>query len=236
MKLNFFNALKGKGLIDLLPAGMKSVILPKVMTYAVFGGGGKVYQRTLLSAQKYTVNWDGVDAAFPECAKLSSPTEKWNCLSETMGPQGTLNPAMWDTFNLFRTKVGEPQRVVRDKLVTTEFVDFIVDQLQTETSEFGDFKFHQCGLGVTAENITDSGIETDTGISPATGTQTETDHDTYKSVATMTMDATEAITEHVVMSQSGAGTCMDRTLFSAINVVSGNQIEFTFEISFTAGG
>uniref|UniRef100_A0A6M3LKJ8 Uncharacterized protein n=1 Tax=viral metagenome TaxID=1070528 RepID=A0A6M3LKJ8_9ZZZZ len=129
-----------------------------------------------------------------------------------------------------------PIRIVKDKVVTTEFVDFIVDQLQTETSEFGDFKYHQCGLGVTAENVTDSGIETDTGISPATGTQTETDHDTYKSVATMTMDATEAITEHVIMSQSGAGTCMDRTVFSAINVVSGNQIEFTFEISFTAGG
>ena len=133
-------------------------------------------------------------------------------------------------------KYTDVRRVVKDKVVTTEFVDFIVDQLQAETSEFGDFKYHQCGLGVTAENITDSGIETDTGITPVAGSQTETDHDTYKSVATMTMDASEAITEHVIMSQSGAGTCMDRTLFSAINVVSGNQIEFTFEISFTAGG
>jgi len=130
----------------------------------------------------------------------------------------------------------EERREIRNRVVTTEFVDFLVDQMIAETSEFGDFKFHQCGLGVTAENITDSGIETDTGISPVTGTQVETDHDTYKSVATMIMDATEAITEHVVMSQSGAGTCIDRTKFGAINVVSGNQIEFTFEISFTAGG
>lgn len=127
------------------------------------------------------------------------------------------------------------ERVVHDKLITTEMVDFIVDQLISESSEFGDFKFHQCGLGATAENITDSGIETDTGITPVAGSQTETDHDTYKSVATMTMDATEAIRNHVIMSQSGAGTCMDRTLFAAINVVSGNQIEFTFEISMTAG-
>ena len=133
-------------------------------------------------------------------------------------------------------KYTETRRVVKDKLVTTAFVDFIVDQLQTETSEFGDFKYHQCGLGTTAENITDVAIETDTGIAPVAGTQVETDHDTYKSIATMTMDATEAIREHVVMNQSGAGVCMDRTLFAAINVVSGNQIEFTFEISFTAGG
>ena len=128
------------------------------------------------------------------------------------------------------------RRERRHRVMTTAFVDFIVDQLQTETSEFGDFKYHQCGLGSTAENIADTAIETDTGIAPVAGTQTETDHDTYKSVATMTMDDTEAIREHVLMSQSGAGTLMDRTLFAAINVVPGNQIEFTFEGSFTAGG
>jgi len=138
-------------------------------------------------------------------------------------------PSLWK-----ENKKGRRER--RHRLVTTAFVDFVVDQLQTETSEFGDFKYHQCGLGVTGENITDTGIETDTGIAPVAGTQVETDHDTYKSVATMTMDDTEAITEHVIMSQSGAGTCMDRTVFAAINVVSGNQIEFTFEISFAAGG
>lgn len=126
-------------------------------------------------------------------------------------------------------------RVVHDKLITTAFVDFIVDQLQAESAEFGDFKYHQCGLGTVNENITDTGIGTDTGITPKAGSQTETDHDTYKSVATMTMDDTEEITEHVIMSQSGAGTCMDRTEFGVISVVSGNQIEFTFEISMTAG-
>jgi len=130
----------------------------------------------------------------------------------------------------------DERRVVKDKMVTTAFVDFVVDQLITETSVFGDFKYHACGLGVGAEAITDTALGTDSGIARATGTQVETDHDTYKSVATMTMDTTEAITEHGIFNASTAGTLMDRTLFSAINVVSGNQIEFTFEISFTAGG
>lgn len=133
--------------------------------------------------------------------------------------------------------VLETRKEIRDKVVTTAYVNFIVDQHQTESSEIGDFKYHQCGLGVTAENITDTGIESDTGISPATGTQAEgASANIYKSVATMTMDTTEAITEHVLMSQSGAGTCMDRTKFSAINVESGNQIEFTFQITFSSGG
>lgn len=130
----------------------------------------------------------------------------------------------------------DERRVVRNRVVTTAFVDFIVDQLQTETSAFGDFKYHGMGTGSTAENVTDTALETDTGIARATGTQTETDHDTYKSVATITADATEAITEHGIFNAAEAGTLMDRTVFSAINVVSGNQIEFTFEISFTAGG
>jgi hypothetical protein len=119
---------------------------------------------------------------------------------------------------------GDPIRTVRDKVVTTAFVDFVVDQLQTETSAFGDFKYHACGLGVGDEAVGDTALGTDSGIARETGTQTETDHDTYKSVATMTMDATEAITEHGIFNAAEAGTLMDRTKFSAINVVSGNQI------------
>jgi len=133
-------------------------------------------------------------------------------------------------------KYTDIRRVVKDKVVTTAFVDFIVDQLIAETSTFGDFKFHEVGLGVVAENITDTALGTTSGIARATGTQVETDHDTYKSVATITADATEAWTEHGLFNIATAGTLMDRTVFSAINVVSGNQVEFTFEISFTAGG
>lgn len=175
---------------------------------------------------------------------LISRVKKWLVPTTTAGTMGGGVINVSTTLTARKKALDEngvyqytgDDRVVKDKVVTTAFVDFVVDQLQTETSEFGDFKYHQCGLGTTAEAITDTAIETDTGITPVAGTQTETDHDTYKSVATMTMDATEAITEHVIRSQSGAGICMDRTVFSAINVVSGNQIEFTFEISFTAGG
>ena len=133
-------------------------------------------------------------------------------------------------------KYTDVRRVVKDKVVTTAFVDFVVDQLITETAVFGDFKFHEVGLGVVAEAITDTTLGTTSGIARATGTQVETDHDTYKSVGTITADATEAWTEHGLFNVATAGTLMDRTVFAAINVVSGNQVEFTFEISFTAGG
>ena len=126
--------------------------------------------------------------------------------------------------------------VVREKVVTTAFVDFIVDQLQTETSAFGDFKYHEVGLGTDAAAVGDTALQTTSGIARATGSQTETDHDTYKSVGTITADATEAWTEHGLFNASSDGTLWDRTVFAAINVVSGNQVEFTFEGSFAAGG
>jgi hypothetical protein len=223
-----------KGLFDLLPRGLKSKLLFPLVT-TVFGGG-VVPAHTLLTAQKYEVNWEDLESAFPQCRNFEKFSEKWQYLESIMGPQGTLDPDMWDYINKFRQSAGQPRRMVRNKLVTTAFVDFVVDQLQTETSVFGDFKYHENGLGTTAEAITDTAMETSTGIARATGTQTETDHDTYKSIGTITADATEAWTEHGLFNASTAGTLMDRTVHGALNVVSGNQVEYTFEISFAAGG
>uniref|UniRef100_A0A6M3KBB9 Putative tail protein n=1 Tax=viral metagenome TaxID=1070528 RepID=A0A6M3KBB9_9ZZZZ len=129
------------------------------------------------------------------------------------------------------------RRVVKDKVVTDAFVAFVVDQLQVETSTFGDFKFHEMGLGVVAEAAGDTALGTTTGIARVTGTQVEgATGNIYKSVGTITADTTEAITEHGLFNIATAGTMMDRTVFSAINVVSGNQIEFTFQITFSSGG
>jgi len=130
----------------------------------------------------------------------------------------------------------EEERTEYNRCVTTAFVNFVVDQLQAETSLFGDFKYHDSGTGGTAENATDTGMETATGIARAPGTQTEgASANIYRSVGTITYNDTFAIVEHGLFNASSSGTLMDRTVFSAINVVSGNQIEFTYEITFTAG-
>ena len=135
------------------------------------------------------------------------------------------------------TEVRKDRRKVINKVVTDAFVDFVVDQLQTETSAFGDFKYHEMGLGTQAENANETALQTTTGISRAVGTQAEgATAEIYKSVATITADATEDITEHGLFNASSGVTMMDRTKFAAIGVVSGNQIEFTFQITFTAGG
>lgn len=123
------------------------------------------------------------------------------------------------------------------RVVTTAFVNFVVDQLQTETSQFGDFKYHDSGVGTTDPAVGDTDIETTDGESRATGTQTEgASANIYRSVGTISYTTSKAITEHGLFSQSTGTTLMDRSEFSAINVVNGDSIQFTYELTLTAGG
>lgn len=120
--------------------------------------------------------------------------------------------------------------------ITTAFCEFMVDQLQTETSVWGDFKYHDSGVGTTGEANGDTDIETTDGESRATGTQTEGTSVQYVSVGTISYTTTKAITEHGLFNTAAAPTLMDRTVFAAINVVSGDSITFTYTLTCTAGG
>ena len=133
---------------------------------------------------------------------------------------------------------GEKVRfgVLSYRVVTTAFVDFVTDQLQTETSVFGDFKYHDSGVGTTDPAITDTDIETTDGESRATGTQTESAHNVYVSVGTISYTTSKAITEHGLFNAATSVTLMDRSEFAAINVVSGDSIQFTYSLTIAAGG
>ena len=126
--------------------------------------------------------------------------------------------------------------VLSYRVVTTAFVNFVTDQLQTETSVFGDFKYHDGGVGTTAENAADTAIETTDGESRATGTQTESAANAYRSVGTISYTTTKAVTEHGLFNDATTGTLMDRTVFTAINVVSGDSIAFTYTLTLSSGG
>ena len=118
--------------------------------------------------------------------------------------------------------------------VTGEFRDFTIDNLVSDTTEFGDFKFHRPGLTATAEDNTDTVLASDAGLT-ATGTQLEgATADIYKSVATVTADATETWNEHVINSQTGAGggILMDRSAFTpTVSVVNLDTVEFTYQLT-----
>lgn len=127
--------------------------------------------------------------------------------------------------------------LVSTRVVTTAFVNFMVDQLQAETTEWGDFKYHDSGVGITDPAIGDIDIETTDGEARATGTQVEgASANIYRSVGTISYTTTKAITEHGLFSTLASTTLMDRSEFAAINVVNGDSIQFTYELTVSAGG
>jgi len=128
--------------------------------------------------------------------------------------------------------------IIAYKKVTTEFVQYLVDQLQTESSDFGDFKYHKSGTGANAENKTDTQLQTPVeGTARNVGTQVEgATADIYRSVVTIAYTGGHAITEHALFNEAYVtagdnGILMDRSVFGIINVVNGDNIEFTYELT-----
>ncbi len=135
--------------------------------------------------------------------------------------------------------------VVSYRVVTNAGVAFIVDDFDpAATTDISTLKYHGCGTGTTAEATSDTALVTEstTALNPdstrATGTATQPSANILTSTATVTFDAGAAITEHGIFSQAatGGGTLLDRSVFSAINVVSGDSIQFAYSLTVSAGG
>lgn len=132
-------------------------------------------------------------------------------------------------------EVKKGRRIVKDKCITTAYCTFLALMHQTDATTIGDFKYHDSGIGTGNEDVGDVGLGTPWGGSRDVGTQVASGV-TYTSVATTTYNTTKAITEHGLFNASSGPTLMDRSKFAAINVVDGNQIEWTYVLTLTAGG
>jgi hypothetical protein len=143
-----------------------------------------------------------------------------------------------------RELVVEDHGLVSKKVVTDTGVGYIVDAFQNLT-ELENMKFHGLGTGVTAEAASQSALVTEltTEYNPnstrATGTTAENAANIFETVATNTLDSgTPAVTEHSAFSATSAGVMLDRSLFSAINLVgaNGDSLQTTYRLTFTSGG
>lgn len=130
------------------------------------------------------------------------------------------------------------------RVITDAGVAYLVDDWDGGANTIDLFNYHGCGTGATAEAAGDTALVTEstTALNPndtrATGTKSQPAANQARSVGTVTFDASAAITEHGLFSQAatGGGTLWDRTVFSAINVVSGDSIQFTHTTTFSSGG
>jgi len=129
------------------------------------------------------------------------------------------------------------------RVVTTAGVGYIVDAFQNIV-ELENMKYHGIGTGNTAEASGDTALVTEstTALNPdstrATGSTTEgASANIYRTVGTLTADATIAAVEHGVFSQAatGGGVLLDRSVFSVVNLASGDSLQATYELTLPAG-
>jgi hypothetical protein len=143
---------------------------------------------------------------------------------------------------------GRDGRLIKDhgvvcrKVVTTTGAGFIVDAFQNSV-ELELMRYHGIGTGTSAEAVGNTALVTElttqysTDNTRATGTQTENGATVFRTVGTNQVDASVAITEHGIFSQAatGGGVLLDRSLFSAINLGTGESLESTYDFTVTAG-
>ena len=115
--------------------------------------------------------------------------------------------------------------------VSDAFVSEEIDELVSTTgTEYADFDFHEVGTSSQAENNNDTALITTSGITRATGTPTDSDP-IYQNVGTITADATETWEEHGLFNNLAGASLMDRSLTGGQPVVSGNQVEYTYQLT-----
>lgn len=119
--------------------------------------------------------------------------------------------------------------------VTTAFRDFEALNLVTDSTTYGDFKWHEVGLSATAESNAHTGLQSTSGIARVAGTQTNPTASTYQTVATITADATETWQEHGLFNTGGVATMLDRSIISpVVNTIPGDTLETTYILTKNA--
>lgn len=125
-------------------------------------------------------------------------------------------------------------------LVVTGGVNFLATDMASgqASPRISAMNFHDSGTGTVAATSTDSGLGTQAGPSTrATGTQSNPVTNQYRTIGTINYVSTLAITEWGLFNQAAqGGTMWDRRVFSAINVVSADSIQFTYTLTLNAGG
>lgn len=131
------------------------------------------------------------------------------------------------------------------RVVTDTGVAAIVDGFQN-TFEIETFNYHGIGTGTNAEAVGNTALQTEltteyTGNVRATGTQSEPSANIYRTTGTNTLDSgTPAVTEHGIFTQAatGGGTLLDRSIFSAINLVgaNGDGLQSQYSLTISSGG
>ncbi len=124
------------------------------------------------------------------------------------------------------------------RVVTDAGVAFLVDDWADDTKDITNMNFHDSGTDGTAENANQTNLIAEAGpTTRATGSKSQPSANILRSVGTIAYTGTLGILEHGLFSTAARTTdeLWDRTIFSVINVVNGDSIQFTYDCTLTAG-
>ena len=134
--------------------------------------------------------------------------------------------------------------VLGRRVITTAGINYIVDDWDGGANDINEYDFHAFGTGDTAAVIGDTAMQTEFTTEYATnntrpsGTNSQPSANIFQSIGTFAPDATVVAEEHGIMDQAatGGGSLWDRTVFADINMVNGDSLQITYQLTFTAGG
>lgn len=198
-----------------------SIICRGELSAIVIHADGSTHDAGVLAHDNFTKQFSRLNKLRTYLAKLIGPTAALFMLLN-MAHQGHISPLSIPMLGL----------------VTTTGVNYMASDFASGgvTPTISGFKFHASGTGTTAAAVGDTALQTDSGVARVSGTPTNPSANQYRSVATMAYGSTLAITEWGIFSALTVGTMWDHRVFSAINVVSGDSIQFTYTLTVNNGG
>lgn len=123
------------------------------------------------------------------------------------------------------------------RVVTDVGVAELVDDWDDGSGNIENFNYHDSGTGAGGEAAADTTLTTQAGpTTRATGTKSQPSANVLRSIGTIAYTGTLAIIEHGLFNQAAQGGILwDRTEFASIGVENGDSIQFTYDVTFTAG-
>lgn len=168
-------------------------------------------------------------------AALSRPIAKIANAAGILTMQGILT-ARWIRGDYRKAPKIVDLGILGHRSVTDAGVAFMATDFFDGSTDITTFDFHDAGTGVGAEAVGNTALGTPWGGARVSGTASNPAAGQYRSVGTITFTGTFAITEHGLFSASSGPTLWDRTVFSAINVVNTDAIQFTYTLTINSGG
>lgn len=133
--------------------------------------------------------------------------------------------------------------IISMRVVTDVGVAAIATGLNGNASA-GNFNYHGLGIGTGAESAANTALGSELTTAYAvdstrpSGTKSNPTANVFRTVATNTLDGSAAVTEHGIFDQAAiaGGVLLDRSVFSAINLSSGDSLQTTYDLTLNSGG